>query len=130
MKNLNPENVIKFQGNTYINTTPHNINLKSTLTEEEFTLPASGILINGKPEEVTAGGMGSIKFVKTTFVSNPEDIAKINILKQQYPNCIIIGSIIAAQAYPGKVCGMVPYPGLERVPVAEKKMQAEKFTIF
>jgi len=42
MKNLNPENVIKFQGNTYINTTPHNINLKSTLTEEEFTYQPVG----------------------------------------------------------------------------------------
>jgi len=130
MKNLVIENVIKFQGNTYINTTPHSITLKSVLTEEEFTLPVSGILINSKPEEVTAGGNGSIKFVQTTFVSNQEDIAKIDYLKQHYPNCIIIGSIIAAQAYPGKVCGMVPYPGLERVPIEQKKMQAEKFTIF
>jgi len=130
MKNLISENVVKFNGNTYINTTPHNITLKSTLIEEEFVVPASGVLINSKPEEITAGGMGSIKFVKTTFISNSEDIAKINLLKQQYPNCIIIGSIIAAQAYPGKVCGMVPYPGLERVPVDQKKMQAEKFTVF
>jgi len=130
MQNLITENVIKFNSNTYINTTPHNITLKSILTEEEFIVPVCGILINSKPQEITAGGQNSIKFVKTTFVSNPEDIAKINYLKQQYPNCIIIGSIIAAQVYPGKVYGMIPYPGLERVPVDQKKMQAEKFTIF
>jgi len=130
MQNLNHENVIKFNGNTYINTTPHNITLKSILTEEEFVIPASGILINSKPQEITAGGQNSIKFVKTTFVSNQEDIDKINQLEQQYPNCIIIGSIIAAQAYPGIVFGMIPYPGLERVPVEQKKMQAEKFTVF
>ena len=56
MKYFNPENVIKFNGNTYINTTPHSITLKSILTEEEFVVPASGILINSKLQEVTAGG--------------------------------------------------------------------------
>ena len=130
MKNLTKENIIKFHGNTYINTTPHNINLKSTLTEEEFTVPACGVLINGKPKEMVVGGNGSIKFVKTTFTSNQEDIEKLDTLNALYPGCIILGSIIAAQAYPGKVCGMVPYPGLERVPVDQKKMQAEKFTVF
>lgn len=43
---------------------------------------------------------------------------------------IIIGSIIAAQAYPGKVCAMIPAPGHERVPPAEKRMRTDKFTIF
>jgi len=130
MKNLIPENVIKFQGNTYINTTPHSITLKSILTEEEFTLPASGVLINSKPEESVVGGNGSIKFVQTTFTSNHEDYVKLNILNDMFPCAIVIGSIIAAQAYPKRVYGLIPYPGLERVPVDQKKMQAEKFTIF
>ena len=130
MKYFNPENVIKFNGNTYINTTPHNINLKSTLTEEEFIVPASGVLINSKPQEITAGGQNSIKFVKTTFVSNYDDSVKLDQLEEMYPNAIIIGSIVAAQGYPGMVFGLIPYPGLERVPVEQKKMQAEKFTVF
>ena len=130
MKYFNPENVIKFNGNTYINTTPHNITLKSILTEEEFVVPASGVLINSKPQEVTVGGQNSIKFVKTTFVSNFYDSVKLDQLNEKYPNAIIIGSIVAAQGYPGRVYGLTPYPGLERVPVDQKKMQAEKFTVF
>jgi len=130
MKNLNTQNIINFQGNIYINTTPHSITLKSTLTEEEFILPASGVLINSKPEESVVGGNGSIKFVQTTFTSNHEDYVKLNILNDMFPCAIVIGSIIAAQAYPKRVYGLIPYPGLERVSVDQKKMQAEKFTIF
>jgi len=130
MKNFNKANVVKFNGNIYINTTPHSITLKSTLTEEEFIVPASGVLINSKPQESVVGGNGSIKFVQTTFASNHEDYVKLNMLNDMFPCAIIIGSIIAAQAYPKRVYGLIPYPGLERVPVEQKKMQAEKFTIF
>lgn len=41
-----------------------------------------------------------------------------------------VGSIIAAQAYPGQVVAMTPAPGFERVPPAEKLMSCEKFTTF
>jgi len=44
-------------------------------------------------------------------------------------NILLIGSIIAAQSYPG-VLAMVPAPGYERVPPAEKRMRPDKFTIF
>lgn len=42
----------------------------------------------------------------------------------------IVGSIIAAQAYPGEVVAMTPAPGYERVAPAEKRMNPHKFTIF
>jgi len=41
-----------------------------------------------------------------------------------------VGSIIAAQAYPGQVVAMTPTPGYERVPPAEKRMNPDKFNIF
>lgn len=43
---------------------------------------------------------------------------------------VIVGSIIAAQAYPGKVVAMTPAPGYERVPPAKKRMNPDKFTVF
>ena len=43
---------------------------------------------------------------------------------------VIVGSIIAAQAYPGAVVAMTPAPGYERVPPAEKRMNPDKFTVF
>ena len=42
----------------------------------------------------------------------------------------IVGSIIAAQAYPGDVVGMTPAPGYERVAPNEKRMSLDKFTVF
>jgi (2Fe-2S) ferredoxin len=43
---------------------------------------------------------------------------------------VIVGSIIAAQAYPGRVLAMTPAPGFERVPPAEKRMRSDTFTTF
>ncbi len=43
---------------------------------------------------------------------------------------LIVGSIIAAQAYPGDVVAMVPALGYERVPPEEKRMRADKFTCY
>ncbi len=42
----------------------------------------------------------------------------------------IIGSIIAAKAFPGVVFGMTPAKGFERVAPAEKRMNPSKFTTF
>lgn len=42
----------------------------------------------------------------------------------------VVGSIIAAQAYPGRVVAMTPVPGFERVSPAEKRMRCDKFTTF
>lgn len=78
--------------------------------------------------------------VKTTFVGNPEGeaildrIAKFfeSTIKPNYPNSrlIIIGSMIAAQAYPGRVVAMCPVPGYERVAPDMKRMRCDKFTTF
>jgi hypothetical protein len=51
-------------------------------------------------------------------------------LEQSAPKLIIVGSIIAAEAYPGEVVAMCPVPGYERVAPSEKRMRCDKFTIF
>ena len=63
----------------------------------------------------------------SAFVTREKALAK---LEQENPDAIIIGSIIAAQAFPGRVLAMVPAPGFERVPPAEKRMRDDKFTVF
>ena len=75
--------------------------------------------------------------VKSTFTTTPEGEETINmfeeIFKQEFPKerrLIIIGSIIAAQAFPGRVFGMTPVPGFERVPPADKRMRNDKFVTF
>ena len=69
----------------------------------------------------------NVQFVKTNFVGDDSGKAVINAV----PQCVlIVGSIIAAQAYPGLVVAMTPAPGYERVAPAEKRMNPDKFTVF
>lgn len=120
-------------GDTVINTTPHELTFLDG--EEVKTVPVSGILINGKPVETFSHMMGKSKMVKTIFEGNQEGREAIARIRQEarnegIDNILIVGSIIAAQAYPGDVVAMIPAPGFERVPPDQKRMMVDKFTIF
>ena len=119
-------------GMVVVNSTPHPITMQDMDTGELVSVPTSE-LINAKVEET----MVSDFLVKSVFVATPEGEETINmfesIFEQEFPKerrLIIIGSIIAAQAYPGRVFGMTPVPGFERVPAAEKRMRNDKFVTF
>lgn len=111
-----------------INCTPHPVRFQD-LTGEIITINNnSEYIINARVEEETVEDDGII-FTKPSFVSTPEGNSIINRIKEEFDSgYIIIGSIIAAQAYPGQVCGMCPIPGHERVAPAEKIMRVDKFT--
>jgi hypothetical protein len=119
-------------GVRYINTTPHPIRFRDS--EGDWELPPSGILINARPVEEQVPSphpqFAGLIFVQTRFVGDPESEKALTRLEREYGPCLIIGSIIAAQAYPGRVAAMTPVPGYERVPVQEKRMHPLKFTIF
>ena len=90
----------------------------SARAEEEYVTPLSQFL----------GDFG-VEFVRPTFLPTPEGQEIINRAHENGAD-LIVGSIIAAQAYPGQVFAMTPYPGYERVPPAEKRVSACKFTIY
>ena len=76
-------------------------------------------------------------FVKTEFVGTDEGKEIISSIKESFnqnavagETLVIIGSIIAAQAYPGEVFGLTPVPGYERVAPDDKRMRCDKFTTF
>lgn len=113
----------------YINTTPHSITLAGENGENPFSVEPSGWLVNACPTETEVeSDIDGITLVKTTFAGDPETRRKIVHLCLD--GKIILGSIIAAQAYPGLVFGLVPCKGFERVPPAEKRMRQDKFTVF
>lgn len=116
-----------------VNTTPHEITfgvIKEGGEVEPINVPPCGILINAKTTSNTVKIEGGVEYVKTVFEGNAEGEALINEIKTVHPHTVIVGSIIAAQAYPGKVFGMCPLPGFERVAPAEKRMDPHKFTTF
>lgn len=119
-------------GMVVVNSTPHSISMQDMDTGGLVSIPTSE-LINAKVEET----MVSDFLVKSTFTTTPEGEETINmfeeIFKQEFPKerrLIIIGSIIAAQAFPGRVFGMTPVPGFERVPPADKRIRNDKFVTF
>jgi len=121
--------VMKKGGVTYINVTPHPVVFRRE-NGEEFTVPPSGVVINARPVEEPAGERSGVRLVRTRFVADPSSATKLDELESRYPGAVIFGSIIAAEAFPGRVLALIAAPGYERVPVAEKRMRPDKFTTF
>lgn len=113
-----------------INTTVHPIRFQSG-DGEVFEVEPCGIVINARAvEEVIGQHPSGAVLVKTRFEATPEAEEALTRLEQENPGAIIVGSIIAAQAFPGRVFAMVPVPGFERVPPAEKRMRDDRFITF
>ncbi len=113
-----------------INTTPHSIRFQSA-AGEVYEAPPCGVLVNARPVEEPAGTHPSgAELVRTRFEADPASEEVLSHLEKENPDALIVGSIIAAQAFPGRVFALVPVPGFERVPPAEKRMRDDKFTTF
>ena len=117
----------------FINTTPHSIN--GVFNGVEVEIPSCGYILNATAEEEEIETNNGIKFVKTVFNPSEKGLNFVTNLTNSFTkkdlevdNIIIIGSIIAVNAYPG-VCGLTPMMGFERVAPALKKMNLNKFTI-
>lgn len=115
---------------TVFNATPHIVRFwKEGWPEPVEVEPDEPINATVSEEFVSdiQGDREDIVLVRATFVGNYEGREIIRQAKE-YAD-VIVGSIIAAQAYPGDVVAMCPSPGYERVPPAEKRMRPDKFTI-
>ena len=113
-----------------INTTPHPITFRSE-DGAEFTIAPCGVFINARPvEELMGAPRDGVQFVRVQFVPEIASVDALDKLDAENPGAIIVGSIIAAQAFPGRVFGMTPAAGFERVPVDQKRMNPNKFTTY
>jgi len=113
-----------------INTTPHPITMQNQ-AGMVYTVEPCGVLVNARPVEEPAGIHPSgAELVRTRFVADAASEEALTRLEAENPDAIVVGSIIAAQAFPGRVLAMVPAPGFERVPPTEKRMRDDKFTTF
>lgn len=134
MKNMITKCSCSFNnGVTVVNCTPHPLSFQSP-EGEKVVVPCSvpegqrtGILvINAKAVETKVSEFK----VKTVFESTLDGdtiLAAIEDVFAGQENVMVVGSIIAMNAYPGKVVGMTPAPGFERVPPADKLMSSCKF---
>lgn len=119
-------------GKIIVNVTPHPITF-GTDDRGTVSVPCSGIVVNARATEKQVAD----DLVTTTFEKSKEEIKKIAAIKKWYGKMFadsskplrIVGSIIAMNAYPGVICGMVPLKGFERVPPDQKRMDPHKFNI-
>ena len=132
---LVPEGVHLFSnGVLVVNTTPHAIRFQETDGSLVEVPSNPKFLINAKAVETKVSDL----LVKTSFVGTEDGTKVINTLEDYYQgqpdsgikHLVIVGSVIAAQAYPGRVVAMTPVPGFERVAPAEKRMSIDKFTTY
>lgn len=113
-----------------INVTAHNIRFQNK-DEVVYEIPPCGVVISATAIEEYAGTHPSgAELVRTRFTASQEMSDALARLEEKYPDTIIVGSIIAAQAFPGRIFGMVPIQGFERVSYAEKRMRDDKFVTF
>ena len=118
------------------NATPHPIRFWCAEWPEPIEVPTDSV-IDAKPVEVPTGvicqsddyRIENVSVVRTMFkpMPNADEIIKSAFAAGAH---VIVGSIIAAQAYPGQVMAMTPSPGYERVPPDQKRMNPFKFTTF
>ena len=117
-------------GVAVVNTTPHPITFQDGAGT--VTVPASQeLLLNAVPAEQAVDDL----LVKTSFSGSSEGMNIIAAIQgtpmpEGARRRLIVGSIIAAQAYPGMVVAMTPAPGYERVAPDEKRMSVDKFTTY
>lgn len=114
-----------------VNTTPHAITMTTADQSITASIPPCGALINATAvAQPVPSGIAGIKFQKTFFKADTTTTDTLMAFHAKYPDVVVIGSLIAAQAYPGLVAAMVAHPDFMRVPPADKKMLVDTYTIY
>jgi len=125
--------MMEIKGIKIFNATPHPIRFWDPSMPEPVEVPPDEVINARATEEVvgqfTTPGGGVVTLVKTVFLPTPEGWKVVRQANEQGAD-VIVGSIIAAQAYPGHVVALVPAPGYERVPPEQKRMLPDRFTVF
>ena len=119
---------VQVDGTKIVNATPHPLNFQAS-DGGLVVVPPSGYTIPAQAEERIVKWWQNVEFVTTEFVPTPEGLEELEELETK-ENVLIVGSLVSAQAYPGRVYGMLPVKGFERVPPAEKRMRADKFVTY
>lgn len=113
-----------------VNVTAHNVRFQSK-DGNIYEISPCGVVISATAVEEHAGTHSSgAELVRTKFIASQEMEDALARIEERHHNAIIVGSILAAQAFPGRIFGMVPVRGFERVSYAEKRMRDDKFVTF
>lgn len=116
-------------GITVFNATPHDIYFWDEGWDSPVQVPIDALVNAETVETSIVESRNGIDFVAVQFVPTTEGQAIIDQALAAGAD-IVAGSIIAAQAYRGRVAAMLAAPGYERVPPAEKRMNPYRFLVY
>lgn len=123
--------IVEVKGVKVVNTTPHAIRLTDDDLALDISVQPSGVLINAKADTAEVhSSIDGVCYQMTKFIADNDTLEALKEFKLLHPDVVIIGSLIAAQAYAGIVVAMVAHPTLMRVPPQEKRMLFNKFTVY
>ena len=102
-------------------------------TDESLTLDAtvepSGVELYASVETTETYSCSNATLEMTEFVADNETKEDIQYFLSEYPDVIIIGNSVTAQAYPGLVVTTVTHPDFMNVP-EEKRMLYNRYTVY
>ena len=114
----------------FVNATKHPLSFRAA-DGTDYEVPSCGTVLNARFCDEPAGTHATgVTLVRTRIEATEESLAALDKIEVENPGALIVGSLIAAQAFPGRVVALIAAPGYERKPAAEKRMLDWKFTTF
>lgn len=117
-------------GTVIYNTTSHEL-VFWVGGKEQYVIAHPDTIINAAPEtrDVLVNSRYTLVSVKFNAISS--GWAEIERIKGERADALIVGSMIAAQTYPGDVVASVPfYKKAHVLPQFKKMVRSDRFTIF
>jgi len=112
-----------------VNATGHDIKFQDGFGRVH-KMPQTDFIISAKPVITLIKEENGISFVRRTFVPREHSEDMINYIHKIHPHKKIIGSIIAAQAFPGKVFSLVPCRGFEKLAPSKRRARIDQLITF
>lgn len=124
-------NIQDINGVKVVNTTPHAITLVDSSLSFQVSVPSSGALVNAKVQtQDVDSNIKGVTLNTPKFIADTTTLTILQQFKHDYPDVVVIGSILACQAYTGLVYGLIAHPDFQRVAPADKKMLYNSYTIY
>lgn len=117
-----------YRGKKFINLTTHPIVLQVN-EKIDITIPPSGISIKIETDYELTEVNENNKLFKIKYLADKNWLKILKWLKMRYSDVVLLGSILAAYAYPKLVYAVMIVKGLEKVSRNEKKGYWNKFII-
>ncbi len=113
------------------NATPHPLNFWDMSTNKVIVARPDSV-INTRPVEHVVERWKGVEFVNVIYNPEEKGLNLIDSIRREYKDIIIVGSVLAAMAYPGEVVASVPLKGPDRLrsKTYSRRVCLNRFTIF